>query len=587
MNEDNIKTGKVIPYFQALPDFMRYRIISGFILLLLAKVLGYAFELLLKSAGKVAITSSDILFLISSIQGILLLIVAFILVVLYCVIELNGLIIMSDKFMKAKQIKVFEIVREALLACKKFYNPKSIILVIYIAVLAPIVGVGISISLTQYFYIPTFISSVINDTPVYQIIFLVVLLILFLMYFFYCFTMHGVILDDLSFNDAMKNSRILICKNWKNYIWQHIHFEMVQILTLGPLSLFLLVSPLAIYASGMSLEKTRFYTIFILILGAIFMLTVTFYATPFYILKLTRLYRSYQCDTQIYYPIRKFKMPTILIVGIIFSILISALAGYVGSELFDEIFDHSHVVEVIAHRGGGNEGVENTISGLNTAYSLKAFGSEIDVQRTKDDHYIINHDTNFLRIAGVDKRPSEMTLEEIKQLNINGEKVPTMEEMLDASHDKLILFIELKGESADNRMADDVIKMVKERSMQDEVVLISLKYDLIDYIEDNYPDIQTAYLTFISFGDIAGLNCDYIGLEEESATYQNINRIHENNKKVLVWTVNSEESQKHFLLTEVDGIITDNVKQANTIRDQLKQRDDLIRLYDFILDLLR
>ena len=88
-------------------------------------------------------------------------------------------------------------------------------------------------------------------------------------------------------------------------------------------------------------------------------------------------------------------------------------------------------------------------------------------------------------------------------------------------------------------------------------------------------------------GDIAGLNCDYIGLEEESATYQNINRIHENNKKVLVWTVNSEESQKHFLLTEVDGIITDNVKQANTIRDQLKQRDDLIRLYDFILDLLR
>ena len=71
-------------------------------------------------------------------------------------------------------------------------------------------------------------------------------------------------------------------------------------------------------------------------------------------------------------------------------------------------------------------------------------------------------------------------------------------------------------------------------------VLISLKYELIDYIETNYPDMQTGFLTFASFGNTAALNCDYIGLEEESATTDAINAIHKEGKKVLVWTANEE-----------------------------------------------
>ena len=118
--------------------------------------------------------------------------------------------------------------------------------------------------------------------------------------------------------------------------------------------------------------------------------------------------------------------------------------------------------------------------------------------------------------------------------------------------------------------------------MEEEVVLISLKYDLIDYIEDTYTDIQTGYLTFVTFGDISKLNCDYIGLEEESATSRNIESIHDNNKKVLVWTVNTKESQQYFLKTGVDGIITDNVTQAIELVTELETRSDLDRMVDRI-----
>lgn len=46
-----------------------------------------------------------------------------------------------------------------------------------------------------------------------------------------------------------------------------------------------------------------------------------------------------------------------------------------------------------------------------------------------------------------------------------------------------MLFIELKGETADRQMADDTVKAVREYGMEDECVLISHKYELIDYIE--------------------------------------------------------------------------------------------------------
>ena len=94
--------------------------------------------------------------------------------------------------------------------------------------------------------------------------------------------------------------------------------------------------------------------------------------------------------------------------------------------------------------------------------------------------------------------------------------------------------------------------------------------------------MQTGFLTFASFGNTAELNCDYIGLEEESATTDAIDAIHRESKKVLVGTANEKGSQKHFLCTEVDGLITDNVSQAIGLVTELEQRTDLDRMIDKI-----
>ena len=175
-----------------------------------------------------------------------------------------------------------------------------------------------------------------------------------------------------------------------------------------------------------------------------------------------------------------------------------------------------------------------------------------------------------------------MTLQEVQNLSIDGEPVPTFEEMLRAGKGSMVLFIELKGNTADRKMADDVVRLVKQYQMEEECVLISLKYDLIDYIETSYPEVQTGFLTFASFGKTADLNCDCIGLEEESATRDAIVSIHGEGKKVLVWTANEKEAQKYFLCTQVDGIITDNVSQAIRLASEMEHRSDLERMIDTV-----
>ena len=91
---------------------------------------------------------------------------------------------------------------------------------------------------------------------------------------------------------------------------------------------------------------------------------------------------------------------------------------------------------------------------------------------------------------------------------------------------------------------------------------------------------------FASFGDVASLNCDFLGLEEEVATPVTVQAIHDQNKKVLVWTPNTEKSQRYFLMSTVDAIITDNVSQANEIIKNLEERSDIEIFLNYIINLI-
>ena len=61
------------------------------------------------------------------------------------------------------------------------------------------------------------------------------------------------------------------------------------------------------------------------------------------------------------------------------------------------------------------------------------FGSELDVHLTADGKLAVFHDTNLLRMTGIDRRIEEMTWDELSQVRLLGtsHRIPLLEEVLD------------------------------------------------------------------------------------------------------------------------------------------------------------
>ena len=580
------KQEKLAPYLQALPGILQYQVFTKIVITLWLFLMGRVYRLLLNSMGRVAVSTGDFAFLFGHWQGILILLVALVSLYGYVAIDLNAKIILSRDLLSGEKISALDILKRAIPTIKRFACIQGLGVILYIALIAPILGIGVSLTMTKGLYIPTFISSVIADTPLYLAGVSLVVLVFLSVGVANLFILHGIVLDDLPVKEAGEKSKKLLRANWKDYLKQNVLFLLVIAVLLAAVVVILLVLPLAlVQILPLSAGVRRGLTVFFVTSGVLLSLLADLFATPLYLMKMTQLYFLYQQKEIPFHKWEKRKH-SLTVLGIVFWLLATTVASVMMTRQFDVMFPKDSEVRIIAHRAGGTEGAENTVAGLEKAWEIGAYGSEIDIQRTKDGYYILNHDGNFQRVAGEKRKPEEMTLEEIKTLSVDGEPVATLEEALEATRGNGVLFIELKGETADQQMADDTVKAVKAYGMEDECVLISLKYELIDYIERTYPEIQTGYLTFASFGDTAKLNCDYLALEEESATADAIEAVHKQGKKVLVWTANEKNSQKHFLCSLADAIITDQINQATQLREELSQRSDLQRMVDRIRELL-
>ncbi|MBQ6125412.1 MAG: glycerophosphoryl diester phosphodiesterase membrane domain-containing protein, partial [Erysipelotrichaceae bacterium] len=582
---------QAMPYVQIVPDTLRYQFFSKALLTALLAILKPISMLLIRSTGRVAVSSGDLGILYRTWQGPVLIIVAIGTLFLYVAFDLNTQIIYASRLLENRQIRMREIFKEGLLSIKSFFTLDGIGIVLYIALIAPVIGFGLSISLTRDFYIPTFITSVIRTTPLYNTIYIILVIVFLAIGIANFFTIHGVLISGLKSSKADDNSRAIMKKNWKDYLKNLVRFSLA-IFLLNILLVLALALPFGI-AFIIFLKNDhalRFLLLFFgLLLSTVLALTNSLLST-FYIIKITRLYYRYMGmeDRFAFDKDRKVRWRFLLVT--VLSVILLILTSVFFNRRFDEIFSGDITTGIIAHRGGGNEAPENTVEGIETAISLGVYGSEIDIQRTSDGYYIVNHDGNFARLCSDSRKPEEMTLAEVKKLVISDpnypndpQEVATFEEMLEAAKGRIVLFVELKGNTADYRMVDDAVRIIKDYGMVDECVLISLKYDLIDYAETEYPEMNTGYLTFVSFGNTAELNCDYLGLEDEAATDFATDSVHKANKKIMVWTPNEKERQEYFLKSEVDYIITDNVRQANEIIDSYQDRSDFEKIVDLVV----
>jgi glycerophosphoryl diester phosphodiesterase len=104
----------------------------------------------------------------------------------------------------------------------------------------------------------------------------------------------------------------------------------------------------------------------------------------------------------------------------------------------------------VAHRGGAGCAPENTPAAFKKAIALGADMVECDIHLSKDGHMVVIHDDRLDRTTNGKGLVREKTLAELKALDAGswyggefaGEKISTLEELLDLAQGKVEVIIE-------------------------------------------------------------------------------------------------------------------------------------------------
>ncbi|XP_032666354.1 glycerophosphodiester phosphodiesterase 1 [Odontomachus brunneus] len=120
-----------------------------------------------------------------------------------------------------------------------------------------------------------------------------------------------------------------------------------------------------------------------------------------------------------------------------------------------------YCMRVVAHRGGGYDYPENSLSAFKNSRGKGCTTVELDVRLTKDNIPIVFHDSTTERLTGQIGTISEMTWEELRNLDISynhplrnkfsdGEKIPLLHDALQQCLDnELRVIIDIKETKTD------------------------------------------------------------------------------------------------------------------------------------------
>ena len=237
-------------------------------------------------------------------------------------------------------------------------------------------------------------------------------------------------------------------------------------------------------------------------------------------------------------------------------------------------------VEITAHRGSSRRAPENTLSALRQAIQDGADYVEIDVQSTKDGEIVVLHDGDLMRLANDPRKVFEMTLAELKQVDIgswfssefSAERPASLAEVIDLAEGRIKLNIELKYNQPDPALAGRVLDLLRARNFINQCVVTSLSAKDLMGLEQEAPEIKTGLIVTAALGDFSRLQVDFLSLNAAQVSHSTIRSASRQGKSVHAWTINTEEQALRMLERGVDNLITDEpeqmVKLRQTLRDQ-------------------
>lgn len=271
----------------------------------------------------------------------------------------------------------------------------------------------------------------------------------------------------------------------------------------------------------------------------------------------------------------------ILLALAVSSLRIFCYASYGTGTLANRIQPWTDVVEsglmTIAHRGASGYAPENTIAAFDTAVQMEADMLELDVQFSQDGHAVVIHDTTVDRTSDGKGEVASLTLARLQNLDaggwygesFRGERIPTLEEVMERYSGQIGLLIEIKA-SVSQEAEHKLVGILKRYSGAkndhrpvDRLVVQSSDTSFLQSLHKLMPELPLGVVITragrLSYDDIQGYTeyADYISLPIRFVNKATVGRIHQKGLKALVWTMRNIVQVPWVVEAKVDGMITD------------------------------
>jgi glycerophosphoryl diester phosphodiesterase len=252
-----------------------------------------------------------------------------------------------------------------------------------------------------------------------------------------------------------------------------------------------------------------------------------------------------------------------------------------------------------AHQGGSLEEPSSTLYAIQQAIINGATAIELDVHCTKDGHIVVCHDPTIDRTTNGTGEIADFTLEELKQFDNafwfvrfkaemrdldaseyiyrgraesdNRFKIATLEEILSEFKDMIFNF-DIKRTDPEVKPYEEILAAeLRKFDCADRVIVASFIDSATSKFKRIAPEFSisagtsaTSEFYFADESDKVLENLEYVALqvpyffnETQLVTEAFVNKAHNHNIAVHVWTINSETQMEELVALGVDGIITD------------------------------
>jgi glycerophosphoryl diester phosphodiesterase len=224
---------------------------------------------------------------------------------------------------------------------------------------------------------------------------------------------------------------------------------------------------------------------------------------------------------------------------------------------------------VFGHRGASKLAPDNSLLAFRKAIDLKADYIEFDLRISIDNRIVIHHDD---KIEGNPKLIKNMSIDELKLINIgNGEKIPTLDELIELTRGK----IKLQAEILVPGIVSKLLEVLRKENLIGSSIISSFEIAELLKVKDKEEGLKLGYLIPRALTRVRivkrylqrAINNNFFAIHPyyPVVDIEFVEFAHSYGLKVHVFTVNEEDMMIKLIDLGVDGIFTDDIALLNSV----------------------